>query len=208
MENHVNGIFPGKLYPDATVGGCIDIFENVWPDPYKTIEMAEEQCSNIDSGVNWEKAETIQHGINQEYRTNFNLGITRSASITGNLAIQNIHNQMYILLLAATIPYADKHNIGTMYHEDYQMLKYQSGQEYKAHYDGGTDIGRSISAIIYLNNDYNGGEIEFVNFGVKIKPEPGMLILFPSNYAYSHIAHPVTDGTKYALVTWIKDRVL
>jgi predicted 2-oxoglutarate/Fe(II)-dependent dioxygenase YbiX len=33
-----------------------------------------------------------------------------------------------------------------------------------------------------------------------------MLILFPSNYAYSHIAHPVTSGTKYAMVTWIRDR--
>jgi hypothetical protein len=35
-----------------------------------------------------------------------------------------------------------------------------------------------------------------------------MLILFPSNYAYSHIAHPITNGTKYAMVTWIKDREL
>ena len=36
----------------------------------------------------------------------------------------------------------------------------------------------------------------------------GMVILFPSNYAYRHIAHPVTSGTKYAIVTWIKDRSL
>ena len=44
------------------------------------------------------------------------------------------------------------------------------------------------------------------NFDIKIKPQPGMLILFPSNFAYTHIAHPVTSGSKYALVTWIKDR--
>jgi predicted 2-oxoglutarate/Fe(II)-dependent dioxygenase YbiX len=67
-------------------------------------------------------------------------------------------------------------------------------------------MGRCISCIAYLNSDYEGGEIEFVNFGVKIKPQPGMLIIFPSNFAYRHIAHPVTSGTKYNLVTWIKDR--
>jgi len=69
-------------------------------------------------------------------------------------------------------------------------------------------MGRSISALCYLNSDYEGGEIEFVNFGVKIKPESGMMILFPSNYAYMHIAHPVISGIKYALVTWIRDRMI
>ena len=28
MNFQVSGLFPGELYPDATVAGCIDIFEN------------------------------------------------------------------------------------------------------------------------------------------------------------------------------------
>ena len=112
------------------------------------------------------------------------------------------------MLLAASIPYSIKYGMteGNLWHEDYSMLKYSEGEEYKQHFDGLTQSGRSISAIVYLNNDYEGGEIEFHHFGVKIKPQPGMLILFPSNFAYSHIAHPITKGTKYALVTWLKDR--
>jgi predicted 2-oxoglutarate/Fe(II)-dependent dioxygenase YbiX len=69
-----------------------------------------------------------------------------------------------------------------------------------------TSTGRSVSAICYLNNDYEGGELEFPHFNLTIKPEPGMLILFPSNFAYAHIAHPIISGTKYALVTWLRDR--
>lgn len=206
MAIQVNGIFPGELYPNTTVAGCIDIFENVWPNPYETIEIIENECSNPDSGLNWSRAETIGHGINQDQRTNYDIGITYSAESYGNVVAQNIHNQFYLLLLASTIPYAKKHGIGEMFHENYNMIRYSGGQEYKAHSDGETSTGRSISSILYLNNDYNGGEIEFVNFGIKIKPEPGMLLLFPSNYAYKHIAHPVIDGTKYAIVTWIKDR--
>ena len=33
-----------------------------------------------------------------------------------------------------------------------------------------------------------------------------MLILFPSSYPYMHIAHPVTKGTKYNLVTWLREK--
>lgn len=208
MTIQVNGLFTGELYPNETVAGCIDIFENVWPNPDETIKNIENQCSDPFSGISWSRAETIGKGVNQDMRTNYNLGITDSARSLGDPVAESIHNQFYVLLLASTIPYAKKHDVEEMFHEDYQMLRYESGQQYKAHYDGGTQIGRSISAVVYLNNDYEGGEIEFVNFGIKIKPEPGMLILFPSNYAYSHIAHPVTEGTKYALVTWIKDREL
>jgi predicted 2-oxoglutarate/Fe(II)-dependent dioxygenase YbiX len=95
-----------------------------------------------------------------------------------------------------------------LWHEDYSALKYSEGEEYRAHYDGHTATGRSISALVYLNSNFDGGELEFVNFGIKIKPQPGMLILFPSNFAYQHIAHPIVSGTKYSLVTWIKDRAI
>ena len=88
----------------------------------------------------------------------------------------------------------------------YNILKYESGQEYKVHYDGATGQGRHISCILYLNESYEGGEIEFPAFGFKIKPQAGMLVMFPSNFAYRHIAHPVLSGTKYAMVTWLHDR--
>jgi hypothetical protein len=199
-------LFPGKLFPDATVAGCIDIFENAWPSPDLTIEMMEQTCADPESGVSWHKATTIGEGINQDRRTNYHLGITDNAE-RGNPVAQNVHNQMYMLLLAALGPYKEKYGLGhDLWHEPYNMLRYRGGQEYKAHFDGGTDTGRCVSAIVYLNNDYEGGHVEFTNFGVKIKPEPGMLLLFPSNYAYTHIAHPVTSGTKYAIVTWTHDR--
>jgi 2OG-Fe(II) oxygenase superfamily len=207
MAIQVNGFFPGELKPDTTVGGCIDIFENVWPSPHEAIAMAEQACADPDSGAYWERAGTIGDGPHQGARTNSLLAVSQAADLGNNPALQNIHNQFNMLLLASTIPYAQRHGLTEgIWHEGYSLLKYSTGQEYKSHYDGTTSTGRAISAICYLNNDYEGGEIEFPNFGVKIKPEPGMLILFPSNFAYRHIAHPVISGTKYSLVTWLRDR--
>jgi len=208
MTIQVNNIFPGELYPSATVGGCIDIFENAWPNSKETIAAIEAECSTQDSGVKWARAKTIGRGTNQNVRTNYNMNVTEFAMELNNQVAQKIHNDMYLLLLATTIPYAIKHDIDSLYHEGYDLLRYQTGQEYKPHADGTTESGRAVSAIIYLNNDYEGGHVEFTNFGVKIKPEPGMLLLFPSNFAYRHVAYPVTSGTKYALVTWLHDRPL
>ena len=203
----IGHFFPGKLEPSLTLGGCIDIFENAWPNPEETINLVEEQTQTIESGVSWGRATTIGNGVNQNARTNLDLGITWSAQQTGNAALQNVHNQMYVLLLASLSSYKERYGIAEqLWHEPYNMLKYKGGTEYKAHYDGDTSTRRAVSAIVYLNNDYEGGQVEFTNFKVKIKPEPGMLLLFPSNYAYTHIAHPVISGTKYALVTWTHDQ--
>lgn len=208
MSQMINGFFPGELYPDTTVAGCIDIYENVWPEADVFINMLEESCADPESGISWQRAGTLDKGINQNIRTNYNLNVTHLATATGNPVVSNIHNQFYTILLAAIGPYSKKYGIDeTFYHENYNVLKYREGEEYLSHYDGSSSTGRCISAICYLNNDYEGGEIEFVNFGVKIKPEPGMLVIFPSNYAYSHIAHPVKSGNKYAIVTWIRDRI-
>jgi predicted 2-oxoglutarate/Fe(II)-dependent dioxygenase YbiX len=209
MAFYINGLFLGEISSSTTVGGCIDIFEDIWPNPEETIKNIENQCSTADSGMSWVRAETIGKGVNQNARTNYNLDLTSSAKIANNLVAQDVHNQYYTLLLAATNSYAKKYGFDEpMFHESYNVLRYRGGQEYTAHYDGGTNTGRAVSAILYLNSEFEGGEIEFTNFKVKIKPQPGMLIIFPSNYAYTHIAHPVTSGTKYAIVTWIKDRML
>ena len=65
MISQVNGLFPGELQPDATVAGCIDVYENAWPNPLETIKMIENETLNPDSGISCTRATTIGQGINQ-----------------------------------------------------------------------------------------------------------------------------------------------
>ena len=48
---NVNGFFPGELKPDAVVAGCVEIYENAWPNPKETINMIEKECADPFSGV-------------------------------------------------------------------------------------------------------------------------------------------------------------
>ena len=41
-------------------------------------------------------------------------------------------------------------------------------------------------------------------FDYKVVPQKGKIVLFPSSFAYSHIAHPVEEGTKYTAINWYK----
>lgn len=207
MSHLINGFFTGDLQPSTTVAGCIEIFENAWPNPQETIAMIEQRTSDGTRDTRWEKATTFGGGQFQNIRTNKHLDITHYAKLYDDSVFQNIHNQFYTLLLATTIGYSKRNKIDEdLWHEDYNLLKYADNQAYGCHYDGMTSTGRAVSAICYLNNDYEGGELEFPHFNLTIKPEPGMLLLFPSNFAYAHIAHPIKSGTKYAIVTWLRDR--
>ena len=160
----INGLYLEEKTPDAVLGGCIEIFERAWPiDPRRTIADIETECAKPDNGVYWQRAPTFGDGPYQNARTNLMLDLTGTANLSQSPVVQTTHNMFYSTILSASNSYAKRFNIGEpLFHEGYQLLKYNGGQEYKAHYDSTTSIGRCMTAICYLNDDYEGGEIEFL----------------------------------------------
>ena len=88
------------------------------------------------------------------------------------------------------------------------LLKYDVGGYNKYHVDVYTDIPRSLSVIINLNNDYKGGELVFVDQKNKetkrCKLNKGSVIFFPSNFMYPHGIEKITEGTRYSIVAWLQ----
>lgn len=81
------------------------------------------------------------------------------------------------------------------------LLKYDESGHLPAHQDQGVS-SRVLSVLLYLNDDYEGGEIEFRHSGIKFKPKAGSVLFFPSNFLYVHEVYPVTKGPRYALPNW------
>jgi hypothetical protein len=81
------------------------------------------------------------------------------------------------------------------------LLRYDETGHLPAHQDQGIS-SRVLSVLLYLNDDYEGGEIEFRHSGIKFKPEAGSVLFFPSNFLYVHEVYPVTRGPRYALPNW------
>jgi predicted 2-oxoglutarate/Fe(II)-dependent dioxygenase YbiX len=86
------------------------------------------------------------------------------------------------------------------YKEAFNFVKYNPGKYFKIHADHGPYYTCTVSAVIYLNDDYEGGEIEFTRHGIKVKPDAGDIVIFPSNFVYEHASCEVFSGTKYSVV--------
>lgn len=61
-----------------------------------------------------------------------------------------------------------------------------------------------LASILYLNDNYDGGEIYFPDRDLEIKPKAGTLIVFPGNKHYVHGVRPVSRGTRFTLSMWIR----
>ena len=109
---------------------------------------------------------------------------------------------------------APKYNCEFKSYEPVQFLGYPPGGHYKGHNDGESFnyetrqwepiMPRDVSFLFYLNDQYGGGELEFYDLGLTIKPKKGMMIAFPSYKDFAHKVHPVTWGHRYSLVSWIE----
>lgn len=98
-----------------------------------------------------------------------------------------------------------------------QFLKYDVGGHYKPHIDGRSiwfapngdkiwrkSTDRDLSLVLYLNDDFEGGEFLFPDLHIQVKPKPGLLVCFPSDQNYLHGVAPVKEGTRYSIVTWAR----
>ncbi len=96
--------------------------------------------------------------------------------------------------------------------ENPQVLRYQTGGLYKPHSDSDLFnpqdrtwkkiIDRDVSLLIYLNQAFEGGELNFRQYHYSYKPKTGDLMFFPSHGHYAHQALPVRAGVRYAIVSW------
>lgn len=93
-----------------------------------------------------------------------------------------------------------------------QVLRYEAGGLYGPHADSDhfnpaagvwqKVLDRDVSLLLYLNQDFTGGELEFAQFNYRYRPQAGDLLLFPSHGHYAHQALPVLNGVRYAIVSW------
>lgn len=65
-----------------------------------------------------------------------------------------------------------------------------------------SDLVRDISLLIYLRDDFEGGELHFKRLNYSLKPKAGMLVWFPSDVRFEHMAKPVTHGNRLAIISW------
>lgn len=92
-----------------------------------------------------------------------------------------------------------------IFRDPIQLLRYSPGQKYVLHHDTNDyphtrEYHRTFSTVLYLNDDFTGGETAFLDGS--FKPKPGEALYFPSNWCFPHQGTEVLSGEKRVAVTW------
>jgi hypothetical protein len=94
-----------------------------------------------------------------------------------------------------------------LYVEYPQFVKWEAGWELPPHCDNCEPDGitpnatpwRSHGGVIYLNDDFEDGEIFYPKLDLEIRPKPGMMVIHPAGVDYLHGIKKITEGTRHTI---------
>ena len=168
------------------------------------INNLEKQISLGISGIEWSGASINDQKNNDNIRNCVDLKFKKEnlgePGLPFNQTLYDIHDSVENSLDNCLKHYESKWHLKMNYKEAFNFVKYLPGKYFKIHGDHGPYYACTVSAVVYLNDDYVGGEIEFVRQELIVKPQAGDIILFPSNFVYEHASLEITSGIKYSVV--------
>jgi predicted 2-oxoglutarate/Fe(II)-dependent dioxygenase YbiX len=106
------------------------------------------------------------------------------------------------------------------------VLHYRTGERYVAHVDYYAETPanaehlaqkgqRSRTLLVYLNDDFEGGETDFPRIGRRFRPDAGGALIFHSTDPAGrvdprslHAGLPPTRGEKWVISKWFRTRAL
>ena len=90
---------------------------------------------------------------------------------------------------------------------DLKLKEIPAGGGFHAwHYENGAlDVAaRQFVVQIYLNDDFDGGETEFLYQKCRFKPEKNTMLVWPSQFTHIHRGNPPLSNDKYIITGWVE----
>ena len=180
-------------------------YKNLFTDNFNIVDLIEEDelsaTSKITKWNSWGPSDNkVVYGKQKFINNVFNeFNVSRFDSF--------IINTIKDAVIKCSQEYSERYSLDIGKLTPLSISKYFEGKGMGPHIDSYSDSPKEVlSIVLYLNNNYEGGELYFKNQNIKIKPEAGSLIAFPSVDPYFHESMPVLSGIKYISPGfWIKD---
>lgn len=175
-------------------------------------ELTKNNFTNI--GSKQENVKTFSNYISKDECKNI-IGLINSTETSNNRPLQSdaSGNLSLSLLYYDSLTYSEKYipGIQALIEKEYnvklkprnsrfaQWLHNNSGMI--SIDDMGSKDSNHMAGWVYLNDDYEGGELSFIHQNMTLRPKPGDLILFPGNIHYWYNVEAAT-GSRYIMPLW------
>jgi len=162
--------------------------------------FSQQECDELKKMI--DKQSTRQDGYYRDTRDHHDEE-NRSACVINikKTDDQKLLDKFWSAIQIANIQYYN-YDVQGIYNNRIQAHRYDVGDHYKPHADFHWFDNHStakLTCILFLNDDYEGGEFRFFDGNV-IEPKAGKLVIHPA--VAGHEVKPVTKGSRYSCVAW------
>lgn len=181
-------------------------YKNIISDPDNLVKEIEDTDMFCENYTNISKWESWYASDNKDERYGFNkngLFSLQKCFSDSDYRIYKIANEINCAINFSISNYKYNNAISNLWLPDFfSIRKYSTGADMGPHNDSEDPTAEKhpiVSGVLYLNDNYEGGEIEFINQKISVKPEKGSMLIFPSHAPYTHHPKQVTNGNKYII---------
>ncbi len=96
------------------------------------------------------------------------------------------------------INYGDLFQTG-VYYDTLDLVKWSVGSNQSPHQDNIPEKNRLVGCVIYINDDFWGGETFYPNLGVSVKPVAGNMALHLGDEEHLHGVTEVSGGDRFTI---------
>ena len=103
--------------------------------------------------------------------------------------------------------YGQLQEVGGLRYYEAKLQKTHPGQGYHTwHCEAGDReyASRVLTWSVYLNDDFDAGETEFLYQQYRYKPKMGDVVIFPAYFTHSHRGNSPIGGVKYIITGWLE----
>ena len=177
-----NLIFTDKI-DEGVCRNLINIFECNEKHHFKG-----EVATEGDNTVDYSQKKCIDMELN-----NFNLPV-----------IDEYHNQLQKLLMGYIQRYPEVNKLPKFTSTIARIQKYDKDGHFNVwHFERGVgNLNRCLVYMTYLNDVEEGGETYFKYQDMKVKPEVGKTLIWPSDWTHTHKGVSPKSGLKYIATGW------
>jgi len=155
----------------------------------------------------WEPAEVLvddqRPGVNRQARRCYNYFLSETQSgCHPQDPIRRTSESLKLGLDKMMEDFRSQHHIEELVSHHSVLLRYEESDHFGHHVDDHPKFPRVVSSSTFLNDDYEGGQLEFREFGLTVRPIAGTVVFFCSSFPYIHRVLPVQRGIRYAIAKW------
>lgn len=187
--------------------------------PYSILQIedrfSKQECDHVINYMSTKVKRSTVIGSNGESDVTSNVRTSSSGWIKHSDPLMHNFVRKFIYIGSQLSGFYDMNN-----YEDISIVRYQPSQFYKEHYDScstktrcgsGNRVYRVATLILYLNDNFEGGQTRFPKIDTNVEPKTGKLLYFYDTHRNGveiddsiHAGLPVASGEKWIATLWIK----